>query len=129
MKKYFNRSEDHQRFSLRKLTIGVASVLLGTTFMVFGTRTVHADDVNNQNNVNVETVQKNENSTDTDQSDSVKLNNKAEDQLKAGETAVDKTAKVETTQDNASKAAKSETTQDDVSKVAENASQDKQSEI
>lgn len=48
----FLRSEDHQRFSLRKLSIGVTSVLIGTSFMVLGSRQVHADDLNNssQNN-------------------------------------------------------------------------------
>ncbi|WP_195923333.1 pectate lyase-like adhesive domain-containing protein [Lactobacillus crispatus] len=39
------RGENHQHFSLRKLTIGVASVLIGTTFMIFGGHAVHADDL------------------------------------------------------------------------------------
>ena len=50
-KKLFNKGEDHRHFSLRKLTIGVASVLLGTTFMVFGSQSVHADDLNANNAV------------------------------------------------------------------------------
>ena len=32
-----------QRFGLRKLSVGVASVLLGTTFMVGGSTVAHAD--------------------------------------------------------------------------------------
>lgn len=39
------KGENQQHFSLRKLTIGVASVLIGTTFMIFGGRAVHADDL------------------------------------------------------------------------------------
>lgn len=35
MRKMANK---HQRFGLRKLTVGVASVLLGTTFMIGGVR-------------------------------------------------------------------------------------------
>lgn len=38
-----NKGEEKQRFSLRKLSVGVASVLLGVTFMTFGGQTVHAD--------------------------------------------------------------------------------------
>lgn len=43
-KKLFDRGEDHQHFGLRKLTIGVASVLLGTTFMIYGGHAVQAAD-------------------------------------------------------------------------------------
>lgn len=39
------RGENHQHFSLRKLTVGVTSVLIGTTFMIFGGHAVHADDL------------------------------------------------------------------------------------
>lgn len=39
------KGENHQHFSLRKLTVGVASVLIGTTFMIFGGHAVHADDL------------------------------------------------------------------------------------
>lgn len=38
----YQPEESKQRFGLRKLSIGVASVLLGTTFM-WGTQVVHAD--------------------------------------------------------------------------------------
>lgn len=47
-KRLIDRSEDHQHFALRKLTIGVASVLLGTTFMVYGGQTVHAETAQNE---------------------------------------------------------------------------------
>lgn len=40
------RGENQQRFSLRKLSIGVASVLIGTAFMVFGGQSVHAAELN-----------------------------------------------------------------------------------
>ena len=46
MKKNFNKGESHQRFSLRKLSIGVASVLIGSTFMVLSSEQVHADETN-----------------------------------------------------------------------------------
>ncbi|MBI1715721.1 YSIRK-type signal peptide-containing protein [Lactobacillus crispatus] len=39
------KGESQQHFSLRKLTIGVASVIIGTTFMFFGGHAVHADDL------------------------------------------------------------------------------------
>ncbi|RVU71546.1 MULTISPECIES: YSIRK-type signal peptide-containing protein [Lactobacillus] len=55
-KNYFLKSEDHHHFSLRKLTIGVASVLLGTTFMVLSDQQAHAAEVssNDQGSVVVE---------------------------------------------------------------------------
>ncbi|WP_251717383.1 mucin-binding protein [Lactobacillus agrestimuris] len=43
MNNRFFKGEDHQHFGLRKLSVGVASVLLGTTFMIYGGRTVQAD--------------------------------------------------------------------------------------
>lgn len=55
--KFFNRGEDHQHFSLRKLTVGVASVLLGTTFMIYGGRTVQASENDSANSVQTEQVQ------------------------------------------------------------------------
>lgn len=55
----FLRSEDRQRFSLRKLSIGVTSVLIGTSFMVFGSQQAHADELNNSDqNSEVVTEQK-----------------------------------------------------------------------
>ena len=41
----FNR-EARQHFSLRKLSVGVASVLVGTSVTVFGSKAVHADELN-----------------------------------------------------------------------------------
>lgn len=112
MKKYFNRSEDRQRFSLRKLTVGVASVLLGTTFMVFGTRTVHADDINSQDQVKVENVQKNNISSNVDKSTVVKTDNKeVENQITASKEAVGETAKVESNQNVAAKVSTESTPQ------------------
>ena len=56
--RFINRGEDHQRFSLRKLTVGVASVLVGTTFMVFGGQAVHADSIGNTAKAESEEVTK-----------------------------------------------------------------------
>ena len=44
MKDIFNR---RQRFSLRKYSVGVCSVLLGTALFAAGTQTVLADEVEN----------------------------------------------------------------------------------
>jgi len=44
MKDIFNR---RQRFSLRKYSIGVCSVLLGTALFAAGSQTVLADEVEN----------------------------------------------------------------------------------
>lgn len=57
-KNFLNRSEDHQHFSLRKLTIGVASVLLGTTVMIFSNHTVQADVNTNSDQVKTEEISK-----------------------------------------------------------------------
>lgn len=55
----FLRSEDRQRFNLRKLSIGVTSVLIGTSFMVFGSQQAHADELNSSDqNSEVVTEQK-----------------------------------------------------------------------
>ena len=37
--------KDSQRFSIRKYSFGVASVLLGTTILAMGATGVHADEV------------------------------------------------------------------------------------
>lgn len=49
-KRFVDKSADIQHFSLRKLSIGVASVLIGTTFMMYGGKTVHAAEENPNNN-------------------------------------------------------------------------------
>ena len=38
----------HQRFTIKKFSIGVASVLIGTTFAVHRTNSVLADQTNNE---------------------------------------------------------------------------------
>ncbi|WP_338935261.1 YSIRK-type signal peptide-containing protein [Lactobacillus helveticus] len=43
-------ANQRQRFSIRKLTIGAASVLLGTTFLFGAGQTVQADSVNGVTN-------------------------------------------------------------------------------
>lgn len=42
--------DNKQRFSLRKLTVGLASILLGFTFLGINNNTVHADTLDNQDN-------------------------------------------------------------------------------
>lgn len=52
--KFHDSANQKQRFSLRKLTIGTVSVLLGTTFYLTTTSTsVKADTSNNSNESNV----------------------------------------------------------------------------
>ena len=49
--------EKKERFSIRKLSIGAVSVLLGFTFMGLNSQAVHASEVqNNGNSENVQTV-------------------------------------------------------------------------
>lgn len=76
-KKLFNKGEDHQHFGLRKLTVGVASVLLGTTFMIYGGRTVQADVAAPSSQQQVAEVAKSNNQDSADQQvvDSNKDNN------------------------------------------------------
>lgn len=50
MKEKNNANQVKQRFSLRKLTVGVCSVLLGLTFINGNNHTVKADSVNDNNN-------------------------------------------------------------------------------
>lgn len=57
-KNLIRKSETQQHFSLRKLTVGVASVLVGTTFMVFGGQAVHADSIGNTAKAESEEVTK-----------------------------------------------------------------------
>lgn len=46
-REYLRKMEkQRQRFGLRKLSIGVASVLLGTTFLIGGSTVAHADEIN-----------------------------------------------------------------------------------
>lgn len=52
------KGESQQHFSLRKLIIGVASVIIGTTFMFFGGHAVHADDLSRDAEQTSSVVQK-----------------------------------------------------------------------
>ncbi|MCT0164891.1 YSIRK-type signal peptide-containing protein [Lactobacillus helveticus] len=62
-----NMRNEHQRFSLRKYSIGVVSVLIGLAFFGVNTTTVHADE-NGQAVKSVE-VNKDENSATTPDND------------------------------------------------------------
>lgn len=53
----FLKGEDHQHFGLRKLSIGVTSVLLGTTFMLWGGSQVRADNLNDNNAAHEQVVE------------------------------------------------------------------------
>ena len=74
MKKTFNKGESHQRFSIRKLSIGVASVLVGSTFMVISGEQVHADETNVD-----DASQKTDDNASEDQSDHVKVQSDQQD--------------------------------------------------
>lgn len=74
MKSRFDKGEGVQHFSLRKLSIGVASVLLGTSFMMYGGKTVHADSQNNNSNDGHDDTTLKTEATDKFNSDSAKNN-------------------------------------------------------
>lgn len=61
------REHEHQRFGLRKLTVGVASVLLGTTFYLGMNSIAHADTVNTDNNSTEEVTSNTQVSEQTNQ--------------------------------------------------------------
>ena len=88
-----NNQKDH--FAIRKLTIGVASVLIGITFMGFGGQTVNADEITG--NTQSETTQV---STTTQQndSDSSAQKNTAQSQVQPAVNPTQKLADQEETQ-------------------------------
>lgn len=47
-------SEKKQTFGFRKLSVGLASVALATTFLVYGTQEVHADEIPTEENAKTE---------------------------------------------------------------------------
>ena len=63
---------DNQRdhFSIRKLTVGAASVLIGITFMGFGGQTVHADESSGGNQPAVTQMDKSNEDTQSSNTDS-----------------------------------------------------------
>ncbi|WP_297953586.1 Rib/alpha-like domain-containing protein [uncultured Lactobacillus sp.] len=123
--RFINRGEDHQRFSLRKLTIGVASVLLGTTFMVFGTQTAQADS-NVSNQVKTEEVVQSK-VDNLPQADEVKATNEVKntnnevssksDEVAETETTNTKTELVQTTTNNSTNFQNKEAVTDNSAKV------------
>lgn len=81
-----NKSEEKQRFSIRKLTIGVTSVLLGISFLTYSSQQANADEVS----AKTETVAKVDNAvktTNLEQQQNAVKSNKATD----SETAVKQT--------------------------------------
>lgn len=78
------------RFSIRKLTIGVASILIGTVFWLGSTNTVHADE--NLTNQSENSVEENKviipPSSSNDQAKSFKITSSSEDDNST--TAIDK---------------------------------------
>lgn len=75
-----------QRFSIRKLSIGAASVLIGLAFTSWGTQTVKADDLNPA--ANTQPVEEVKNNTTTDNNPSKATVTKTDDQT--GSTPVQK---------------------------------------
>ncbi|MBD5430966.1 MAG: YSIRK-type signal peptide-containing protein, partial [Lactobacillus sp.] len=110
MKKTFNKGESHQRFSIRKLSIGVASVLVGSTFMVISGEQVHADETNVD-----DASQKTDDNASEDQSDHVKVQSDQQDVVVTKKDQILDTA-------DASATAKEEPKAEDVTelKVSEN---------
>ena len=70
-----------QRFSIRKLSIGAASVLIGLAFTSWGTQTVKADDLNPA--ANTQQVEEGKNNTTTDNNQSKPTVTKTDDQTES----------------------------------------------
>lgn len=70
-----------QRFSIRKLSIGAASVLIGLAFTSWGTQTVKADGLNPA--ANTQQVEEGKNNTTTDNNQSKPTVTKTDDQTES----------------------------------------------
>ncbi|MBB1078985.1 FIVAR domain-containing protein, partial [Limosilactobacillus sp. STM2_1] len=90
-----NRKNEKQRFALRKLNVGVASVLLGITFSVYGGGQIvaHADTGNSVDHA--DTTNTDDQQLLADQKE-VTLTTKAGDQTSANQTATDEKANQKT---------------------------------
>ncbi|MDN6759688.1 MAG: YSIRK-type signal peptide-containing protein, partial [Lactobacillus sp.] len=84
-------ANQRQRFSIRKLTVGAASVLLGTTFLFGAGQTVQADSVNGV--TNGEPASAEVKSTDEEQTQSNEVSSEVKDDQQKDASATDQSAK------------------------------------
>lgn len=105
-----------ERFSIRKFTVGAASVLIGFSFMgMSNSEKVQAADVNANSKPKVELTSKNESSeANTEAEKQAALNNNQVDQSTKAKTVANDEVKSETT------ATKAETTKTETAKVSDN---------
>lgn len=107
-----------ERFSIRKFTVGAASVLIGFSFMgMYNSEKVQAADVNANSKPKVELTSKNEASeANTEAEKQAALNNNQVDQSTKAKTVANNEVKSET----AAAATKAETTKNETAKVSDN---------
>ncbi len=110
-----------ERFSIRKFTVGAASVLIGFSFMgMSNSEKVQAADVNANSKPKVELTSKNEAS----EANKEQANTEAEKQAALNNNQVDQSTKAKTVANNEVKsetaATKAETTKTETAKVSDN---------
>lgn len=112
-----------ERFSIRKFTVGAASVLIGFSFMgMSNSEKVQAADVNANSKPKVELTSKNEAS----EANKEQANTEAEKQAALNNNQVDQSTKAKTVANNevksetAAAATKAETTKNETAKVSDN---------
>lgn len=112
-----------KRFSIRKFTVGAASVLIGFSFMgMYNSEKVQAADVNANSKPKVELTSKNEAS----EANKEQANTEAEKQAALNNNQVDQSTKAKTVANNevksetAAAATKAETTKNETAKVSDN---------
>ena len=110
-----------ERFSIRKFTVGAASVLIGFSFMgMSNSEKAQAADVNANSKPKVELTSKNESS----EANKEQANTEAEKQAALNNNQVDKSTETKTVTNNEVKsevaAAKAETTKTETAKVSDN---------
>ena len=111
-------ANQRQRFSIRKLTVGAASVLLGTTFLFGAGQTVQADSVNRV--TNGEPASAEVKSTDEEQTQSNEASSEVKDDQQKDASATDQSAKTvvqNENKENSSEVDKTKSTQEAAEKV------------
>lgn len=108
-------ANERQRFSIRKLSVGAASVLLGTAFLFSAGQSVSADTTTpaDAGQAKEEIVVKNNNASNTSAGNSGQKNNTVENNDNNGKTSLDVDAHVQTKEDRQNK-------NDEPSKTASN---------
>ena len=80
--------ENKERFGLRKLSVGLASVVLGVTTMSVAGHTVHADTLNDRNQ-GTTTLQNNDDKTaDSDTQKSAQVVKEVKSQVEKADTTI-----------------------------------------